>query len=155
MLVVATPEELVSHVGHELGVSDWTLISQELISGFAALTGDHTWIHTDPVRAVHELPGGTTIAHGYLTLALTSALMGQIYHVERCGRMFNYGVDQLRFTAPVPSGERIRLRLALKALERRADEGLMFRFASLMELERGTKPAARFENLVLMYPPGR
>jgi acyl dehydratase len=154
MLIVEDPGELAGYVGRELGVSDWVVMSQELITRFGEVTGDRNWIHTDPPRAARELPGGTTIAHGYLTLSLGSGLMGQIYRVRRLGRVFNYGVDNLRFARPVPSGARLRLRLKLAEVERRADQGLLFRFAIVMELEQGTKPAARYEMLVLMYPQG-
>jgi acyl dehydratase len=154
MLVVEDPSELSSHVGRELGVSDWVVISQELITRFGEVTGDRNWIHTDPQRAARDMPGGTTIAHGYLTLSLGSGLMGQIYRVRRHGRVFNYGVDKLRFATPVPCGVRVRLRLKLAEVERRNDQGLKFRFAIAMELEHGAKPAARYEMLVLMYPQG-
>jgi acyl dehydratase len=154
MLVLEDPSELAGYVGRELGVSDWLVMSQDLITRFGEVTGDRNWIHTDPERAARDMPGGTTIAHGYLTLSLGSGLMGQIYRLRRCGRVFNYGVDNLRFASPVPSGARMRLRLKLADVERRSDQGLKFRFAIAMELEHGPKPAARYEMLVLMYPHG-
>jgi acyl dehydratase len=154
MLVVEDPAELATHVGRELGVSDWVVMSQELITRFGEVTGDRSWIHTDPQRAAREMPGGITIAHGYLTLSLGSGLMGQIYTVRRLGRIFNYGVDRLRFLTPVPCGSRVRLRLTLAEVERREDGGLRFRFRIAMELEHAQKPAALYEMLVLMYPPG-
>jgi acyl dehydratase len=154
MLVLEQPSDLADYVGQELGVSDWRCVSQDLIARFAELTGDRTWIHTDPVRAARELPGGSTIAHGYLTLSLAPALMGQIYEVKRLGRIYNYGADRLRFMAPVPSGGRIRLRLGLKAAEQRSDRAIRFTFTSVLEVEHNRKPAALFEMLVLMYPPG-
>jgi len=152
MLVLEDPGELAGYVGRELGVSDWVIISQELIMRFGEVTGDRNWIHTDPQRAAREMPGGTTIAHGYLTLSLGSGLMGQIYRLRRCGRVFNYGVDNLRFATPVPCGARLRLRLRLASVERRSDQGFLFRFGITMELEQVEKPAARYEMLVLAYP---
>jgi acyl dehydratase len=152
MMTFEHPSELAALSGRELGVSDWLEVPQDLIRRFAEVTGDWTWIHTDPERVRRELPGGTTIAHGYLTLSLVPSLMAQIYEVRRFGRIYNYGADRLRFIAPVPSGARIRLRLGLKAVEHRADGGYKFTFANVVEIEHREKPAARFEMLVLMYP---
>jgi acyl dehydratase len=154
MMIFEYPSDLASYAGRELGVSDWLRVSQDLIGRFAEVTGDWSWIHTDPARVSQELPGGTTIAHGYLTLSLAPSLMAQIYEVKRVGPIYNYGVEHLRFMAPVPSGARIRLRLALSAVERRSDRGYRFTFTNLVELEHHEKPAARYEMLVLMYPAG-
>jgi acyl dehydratase len=154
MMTFEHPSDLAGHAGRELGVSDWLRVSQDLIVRFAEVTGDWSWIHTDPARVSRELPGGTTIAHGYLTLSLAPSLMAQIYEVKLLGRVYNYGVERLRFMAPVPSGARIRLRLALKAADRRSDNGYRFTFTNAVEVEHREKPAARYEMLVLMYPRG-
>jgi acyl dehydratase len=136
MMTFEHPSELAALSGRELGVSDWLEVPQDLIRRFAEVTGDWTWIHTDPERVRRELPGGTTIAHGYLTLSLVPSLMAQIYEVRRFGRIYNYGADRLRFIA----------------VEHRADGGYKFTFANVVEIEHREKPAARFEMLVLMYP---
>jgi len=155
MLVFETPADLATSLGRELGVSGWLVVSQELITQFAEVTRDFTWMHTDPARAAREMPGGTTIAHGYLTLAVGSGLLAEIYTVKRHGRVFNYGVDQLRFPAPVPAGGRIRLRLRLASVEKRDDAGLLFRLGITTELAGSERPAAVYEMLVLMYPERR
>jgi len=83
MLTVETPQDLKQHVGEEMGVSEWVLVDQARIDKFAEATGDHQWIHTDPERAARELPIGSTIAHGYLTLSLVSELSTQNLHIVK------------------------------------------------------------------------
>lgn len=109
-------DELSARVGTELGVSDDVLISQETVDAFADVTGDHQWIHTDPVRAASS-PFGGTIAHGYLTLALAPALLDQVLPFGGFAMAVNYGLDKLRFPAPLPVGERVRMRVALDAVD--------------------------------------
>jgi acyl dehydratase len=151
MLIFEGALELAAHAGCELGVSEWLTITQDLITRFAQVTGDTTWIHTDPIRAAREMPGGKTIAHGYLTLSVGPALMGQIYQVRRYDRILNYGIDNLRFLTPVPCGARLRLRLGLKDAARRPDGGFRFQFTNTIELEPGERAAAHYDMLVLMY----
>ncbi len=154
MLTFDTPADLAAFGTREMGTSGWLPVPQDLILRFAELTGDMTWIHTDPARAAREMPGGKTIAHGYLTLSLAPSLMAQVYEVKRFGRVFNYGADRLRFMAPVPSEGRIRLRLGMKTIEARPDGGFKFTFTNTVEVEGSEKPAAAYEMLVVMYPPG-
>ena len=108
MRIVKNTEELRSLVGEELGVSDWIEISQDRINKFAEATGDFQWIHIDVERAKNELPGATTIAHGFLTLSLLPQVIGEIYKLEGVKHSLNYGTDRVRFTAPVPAGSRVR-----------------------------------------------
>src|SRR3954449_1050428 len=103
----AHPDEMHKYVGQEIGVSDWVEVSQERINKFAEATGDHQWIHVDVERAKTEMPGGRTIAHGYLTLSLLPMLMAQIVRYQGISRGINYGSDRVRFTNPVPAGSRV------------------------------------------------
>jgi acyl dehydratase len=103
--------ELRSLTGQEIGVSDWTRVTQEMINRFADVTGDHQWIHVDVDRASRETPFGSTIAHGFLTVSLLAELSRQTIEVRGDYKMrINYGFNKLRFVSPVPAGARIRAR---------------------------------------------
>jgi acyl dehydratase len=104
----AHPNEMHKFVGQEIGVSDWVVISQERIDQFAEATGDHQWIHVDVERAKRDIPGGKTIAHGFLTLSLIPMLNHQISHINNVRNGINYGCNKVRFTSPVPAGSRVR-----------------------------------------------
>jgi len=106
--------DLQSHVGEELGASDWFEVTQERIGAFADATDDRQWIHTDVERARVESPGGRTIAHGFLTLSLLSPLFASALEVGNTSASINYGLNRVRFTAPVQSGDRIRARFTLQ-----------------------------------------
>mgnify|MGYP001162058688 CR=1 FL=1 len=116
MLKVEKPQDLLQHVGKELGPSEWLTVTQEMIDKFADATGDHQWIHVDVERAKKELPGGKTIAHGYLTLSLLPQLAPTLMKIEKRRRGLNYGSNRVRFTAPVPAGAKVRARFTLAAL---------------------------------------
>lgn len=143
--------ELRQLVGHEVGVSDWFEVSQTLIDRFADLTGDRQWIHIDPVRAKTESPYGTTIAHGFLTVALLSHLHHQMIEVRgEFTRVINYGFNRVRFPAAVPAGSRIRLRSALKSVEE-IDGGAQCTWEMTVEIEGCPKPALVAEWLGRLY----
>src|SRR5258708_19963472 len=108
MLTVETPQDLKKHIGQTLGPSDWLVVDQAMIDKFAEATGDHQWIHVDVERAKKEMPGGKTIAHGYLTLSLLPRLVPQLLKVEKRSRGINYGSNQIPLTNTVPPGSRIR-----------------------------------------------
>jgi len=104
-------DELRSLTGQEIGVSDWTPVTQDMINRFADVTGDHQWIHVDVERARRETPFGSTIAHGFLTVSLLAELSRQTIEVRGDFKMrINYGFNKLRFVSPVPAGSRIRAR---------------------------------------------
>jgi acyl dehydratase len=109
-------DELRSAVGEELGVSGWHVVTQQQIDAFADATGDHQWIHVDPSRAA-EGPFATTIAHGFLTLALTPMLLREIYQVHGIRMAINYGANRVRFPAPLPSNASVRARARLESAE--------------------------------------
>ena len=151
MISVEKPQELASLVGSEVGVTDWLAIDQKMIDDFGRVSGDHHWIHMDVERARREMPGGKTIAHGYLILSLTATLLNSLYEVRSKKRGINYGLDKVRFLAPVPEGARIRLRSVLKAAEPLSGNGYRFQFANTLELEGSERPAAITENIVAVY----
>jgi len=150
MLVVDRPAEMTAHVGQRLGVSDWITVDQAMIDKFADATGDHQWIHVDVERAKREMPGGKTIAHGFLTLSLVAALAHQIYDIRKRSRGINYGSNKVRFTAPVPAGSRVRLSQTLKNVEA-ISGGVRMTFESTMEVEGSARPALVAETLSLAY----
>ncbi|MCP1337515.1 MaoC family dehydratase [Futiania mangrovi] len=151
MRVIESMEELDSLVGRELGVSDWVTIDQDRINAFADATGDHQWIHVDPVRAREELPTGATIAHGYLTLSLLPLLMGQVVKHGYARMGINYGSNKVRFTSMVPVDSRVRARVTLKGIEARGPARQLTQEVTV-EIEGGDRPALVAEVLTLVYP---
>jgi acyl dehydratase len=150
MLEVEHPADMKAHVGQEMGVSAWVTVDQPMIQAFADATGDHQWIHVDVERAKREMPGGTTIAHGFLTLSLLPRLWDEIYRIRRTSRTINYGANKVRFTTPVPAGGRVRLRQVLKQVDD-IPGGVRMTFDSTVELEGSGKPALVAETLVLAF----
>jgi acyl dehydratase len=151
MLKVEKPQDLLQHVGEELGPSEWLTVTQEMIDKFADATGDHQWIHVDVERAKKEMPGGKTIAHGYLTLSLLPQLAPTLMKVEKRRRGVNYGSNRVRFTAPVPAGARVRLRQKLVKVEPVEDNGFRVTSEMTMEVEGNTRPAMVAETLGIIY----
>lgn len=149
MRVFAGPEELQEAVGQEIGVSSWLEVTQERVDQFAEATGDNQWIHTDPERAA-DGPFGGTIAHGYLTLSLMVPFMLEIYHVENRRHAVNYGLNKVRFPAPVPTGSRLRGRLALAAAEP-IQGGLQLVWGVTIEREGGDRPVCAAESITRVY----
>ena len=151
MLKVEKPSDLLQHVGETLGPSEWLTVTQEMIDKFADATGDHQWIHVDVERAKKELPGGKTIAHGYLTLSLLPRLAPTLMKVEKRRRGVKYGSNRVRFTAPVPAGARIRLKQRLVKVEPVEDNGFRITSEMTMEVEGNTRPAMVAETLSIVY----
>ena len=117
MLIINSYEEFASHLGEELGHSEWLTVDQERINLFADATLDHQWIHIDTERAREESPYKSTIAHGYLTLSLLPHLWDQIIEVNNIKMLVNYGMDKMRFGQPVITGSRVRLVTKLSAIQ--------------------------------------
>ncbi|MDE0942424.1 MAG: MaoC family dehydratase [Alphaproteobacteria bacterium] len=151
MLSVETPQDLKQHVGEEMGVSEWVTIDQDMINKFAEATGDHQWIHVDVERAKRELPTGTTIAHGYLTLSLLPRLSGELMEIEKKSRGVNYGSNKVRFTGMVPAGSRVRLRSTLKAAEDVKGDGIRIIADVAMEMEGSDRPVMVAETISISY----
>ncbi|HEX3537577.1 MAG TPA: MaoC family dehydratase [Stellaceae bacterium] len=150
MLEVERPADLTGYAGKEMGVSDWYTVTQEQIDKFAEATGDHQWIHVDVERAKKEMPGGKTIAHGWLTLSLVPRLAATIYRVKNRSRGVNYGANRVRFTGMVPAGARIRLRLKLKSVEK-VEGGVRVTSEGTMELEGSDRPVLVAETIGITY----
>ncbi len=138
-VVVRSPEDIHALVGDELGTSSWVEVTQARIDGFAQLTGDDQWIHTDPERAAVG-PFGTTIAHGYLTLSLLLPLLEEVLVIENRSASINYGLDKVRFPAPVPSGSRVRLAATL-AEAADVDSGVQVKVDCVLQVEGQDRPA--------------
>ena len=137
-----------AHVGEHLGYSGWRTVTQKEIDLFAEATGDHQWIHVDVEKAANG-PYGRTIAHGYLTLALVPLLVQQIYQVTGLSMQVNYGVDKLRFPAPVPVDSRIRAGAELIKVHR-TDNGGRATVRVTVEVEGSDKPACVVDTIAAM-----
>jgi acyl dehydratase len=138
---IATLDEIKAKVGQEIGVSPWITIGQDAIDQFAEVTGDRQFIHVDPELAA-KTPFGGTIAHGFLTLSLLSQMASHVMLVPETTRMAaNYGLDSVRFLAPVRAGKNVRGHFALKAVEEKRPGELRFVHAVSVEIEGETKPA--------------
>ena len=152
MRVIDSPKDMKALVGEEFGVSEWVEVDQEMIDKFAEATGDHQWIHVDVERAAKEMPGGKTIAHGFLTLSIVPRLAATIWKVENRSRGVNYGLNKLRFTAPVPAGARVRLSQKLLNAEDVKHDGVQLTFEHKVEIEGQERPALIAEGLSIIYP---
>ena len=150
MKTFATLADLVACQGQDVATSDWVHMTQERVGRFADATSDHQWIHVDPDRA-RSGPFGTTIAHGFLTLSLIPHFLETALRVEGLRMVVNYGLNKVRFTAPVPVGSRIRAHLHLMAVQTLEPDGLQLSWRITMELEGAPKPACVAEALVRYY----
>jgi acyl dehydratase len=150
MLELETPKDWLKHVGRELGPSDWMTVDQPMIDKFADATGDHQWIHVDVERCKKEMPGGKTIAHGYLTLSLVPRLAQTLSRVQKRSRGVNYGSNKVRFINPVPAGARIRLRQRIANVEE-VQGGVRVTSEMTVEVEGQSKPALVAETIGVSY----
>ena len=144
--------DLYGLVGQEVGVSEWVLIDQERIDKFADATGDHQWIHVDVERARKEMPTGSTIAHGYLTISLLPMLLSQIMQIRNVSSRINYGCNRVRFTSMVKTGSRVRARQVLKALEPYKNDGVQVINEVTVEIEGEDRPACKAETISIIFP---
>ena len=147
---IASIEELRTLVGQEVAVTDWLTISQERVNLFAEATGDHQWIHLDVDRSRKESPYGTTIVHGFLTLSLLPLIMQSAVSMPEAKLSVNYGLNKVRFPAPVPVGSRVRGRLYLKEIED-IDGGTQITWAVTIERDGGDKPVCIAESIARHY----
>jgi acyl dehydratase len=150
MKVIGSIDEAVQMIGQELGVSPWTGIDQERIGAFAEVTGDHQWIHVDVERARTQSPYGSTIAHGFLTLSLIPALSKANYRVDNAKMGINYGLNRVRFLAPVPVGSLVRVRSELIDAAKVDDTTVDLTVRHTVELDGSVKPAAVAELIARM-----
>jgi acyl dehydratase len=149
MTTTLTPAELEGTAERDLGTSAWHRIDQRAIDLFAEATGDHQWIHVERELAAQG-PFGGTIAHGYLSLAMLPMLLSEVLAVEGARLGINYGIDRVRFTAPVPSGSEVRLKAKLLEGTRRG-EGILYRVGVEIEIRDADKPALVGEVLYLVF----
>ena len=147
----AVLDEIKSHIGKDLGVSDWVLIDQDRINAFADCTGDHQWIHVNPALAKDGL-FGTTIVHGYLLLSLLVAMSDRINVVPAGSKMVvNYGLNKVRFVTPVKVGSRIRNHAVLKQVEDKGSGRILVTIGNTVEIENEEKPALVAETLSMYF----
>jgi len=144
-------DELKGYAGKEIGVSDWVLVDQEMINKFADATGDHQWIHVDVERAKKLMPGGSTIAHGYLTLSIVPQMIYEIYNVKSVKTGINYGANKIRFLNMVPAGSRLRLRFKPLSVEQGKDGGYQMISEATVEMEGQDRPALFAEMIAVLY----
>ena len=148
MRILDDLDGLAELTGEELGTSDWIDIDQERVDAFADATGDHQWIHVDAERAAAG-PFGGTVAHGYLTLSLIPFLGSQVFSLQTPGARLNYGLNKVRFPAPLLVGSRIRTRVVLTEVTD-VPAGKQLTMRHTIEIENGAKPACVAETVVLL-----
>ena len=151
MKTFETLADMAACVGQEVAVSDWVTITQEQVNLFAQATGDQQWIHVDVERA-KQGPFGAPIAHGFLTLSLLPVFFESSMEVTQSRMGVNYGLNKVRFTAPVPVGSRLRARMTLLASEPIDNDGVQMTWAVRVEREGVEKPVCVAESLVRRYP---
>ena len=147
----AHPSEMQKHVGEEIGVSDWVEITQERINLFADATGDHQWIHVDVERAKKDMPGGKTIAHGFLTLSLIPMLSQQISHINNVRNGINYGCNKVRFTNPIPASTKVRTRPKLIAADPMDKSGLRLTNQLTIQIPGQERQACVADTMSIVY----
>ncbi len=148
MTAPITLEEFKAYAGRQLAPSAWITIDQQRVDTFAACTDDHQFIHVDPQRALRETPFGGTIAHGFLTLALISAHQpGDVPKIRGLTFELNYGLDRVRFIAPVRVGARVRLHTRVLSVTQKGPGRVIFKMEKTMEIEGEDKPAYVAEQL--------
>ena len=138
-------------VGQEVAISDWITVTQEQVNLFAQATGDHQWIHVDVQRATAG-PFGAPLAHGFLTLSLLPRFIESAMEVRNTRMGVNYGLNRVRFTAPVPVGSRLRGRMTLLACDPIDNDGMQMTWQVTVEREGSDKPACVAESLTRRYP---
>jgi acyl dehydratase len=143
-----TPTALLDLSGHTLGTTDWREITQDQVNRFADATDDHQWIHTDPARAATG-PFGGTIAHGYLTLSLAPKILAEVLDIADTTAALNYGLNKVRFPAPVPVGARLRATVTVTSAQQKP-AGIETVFGLTYEVEGGGRPAC-IADVVVLY----
>jgi acyl dehydratase len=151
MKTLQSLSELPALVGHEVAVSDWLTVTQEQVNLFAQATGDHQWIHVDAERAKAG-PFGAPIAHGFLTLSLIPKFFESSLEIRNSHMGVNYGLNKVRFTAPVPVGSRLRARMKLLSCEAIENQGVQMAWLVTVEREGSDKPVCIAESLTRRYP---
>ncbi|GAB2479453.1 MaoC family dehydratase [Jatrophihabitans fulvus] len=149
-MVMGSIEDIESQLGVEVGPTDWITIEQDRIDRFAEATGDHQWIHVDAERA-KDGPFGRTIAHGFLTLSLLPFFLAQLRETANLRMGVNYGLNKVRFPAPVPVGSRLRGRSTITEVNRLGDDAVQFTTTAVLDIEGSEKPAVVAEFVVRYF----
>ena len=147
--VLEEPADLVKLVGQRLGTSDWMTITQDQVDRFADATGDKQWIHTDPQRAAKG-PFGGTIAHGYLTLSLAPVVIAQVLEIRELTAALNYGLNKVRFPAPLPVGALVRAVVTVMSAQQKTS-GVESVFTITYEIDGEERPAC-VADVIVLYP---
>jgi acyl dehydratase len=147
---IARLAQLAEMVGEEVGASAWMEIAQARVNTFADATDDHQWIHIDPERAARDSPFGGPIAHGFLTLSLLPGMLETAMRIEDVSMVINYGLNKVRFTAPVPVGGRVRARFTLHSAEK-IEHGYQLCWNAVIDIENAPKPACVAELVVRCF----
>ena len=147
MRVFNSVDELAAATGQPIGTSEWLTITQDAVNLFADATGDHQWIHVDPERAAGG-PFGTTIAHGFLTLALLPRMHHDMFRVDGVKMAVNYGLNKVRFPAPVPVGARVRGRAGIADVVDLGDGAYQVTLSTTVEVDGAAKPACVAESII-------
>lgn len=150
MRQIGSIEELKALIGKEAGLSEWIEVTQERVNLFADATGDHQWIHVDPERCRKESPFGGPIAHGFLTLSLLPKMMETALALPPRRMGVNYGLNKVRFPAPVPVGSKLRARIGVVAVED-IEGGVQITWSVSMERDGGDKPVCAAESVSRIY----
>jgi acyl dehydratase len=151
-LVIDGIAGLKAAVGSQLGTSDWITVDQERIDKFADATGDHNWVHVDPIRAAKDGPAGRTIYHGFGTLSMIPVLFESMFQVTNIGLRLNYGLNRVRFPAPVPVDSRVRLHATLAEVLDISGGGVNLLIDFVIEAEDQVKPACVAQSVFRYYP---
>ena len=150
MAIIKTIADAEQLVGQEVGLSEWMTITQEQIDQFAAATGDDQWIHVDPARAAKELPGGKTIAHGFLTLSLIPKLTAPFVTFVGLQRTINFGCNKVRFSNMIHCGDRVRIRTKIQSARKRA--GALYLVSEhRFEVDGVKKPVCTADTIVMYF----
>jgi acyl dehydratase len=150
--VISNVAAIVDLIGRELGATDWIEVSQQQIDAFATATGDRQWIHCDVERAQRESPFKSTIAHGYLTIALIPVLLPKLLVVDDCETVVNTGIEKLRLSTPVLAGSRIRMSATVKAARKLPGGGVRASISIRFEVEGSEKPACHGVVTYVYFP---
>ena len=145
-----TIDELRALVGQEVALSDWVLVDQARINAFADATADHQWIHVDAERCRRESPFGAPVAHGFLTLSLISGMFDNAVRLTGARMVINYGLNKVRFPAPVPVDSKLRARMTLASITP-VDGGFQLAWDVTLEREGGERPVCVAELLIRRY----
>ncbi|BDB27509.1 putative enoyl-CoA hydratase 1 [Cupriavidus sp. TA19] len=151
MKIYENISDLQPLVGEVIGTSEWLMLEQDRINLFADATGDHQWIHVDPVRA-KDGPFGAPIAHGFLTLSLLPAFSHTAYKVKHSSTGVNYGLDKVRFPAPVPVGSLLRAHFKLVSFDPLENGGAQLKLEMIVERQGGSKPVCIAESIIRRFP---